>query len=165
MIRLYDRLFALLTAAAGIIIGAVFFVVIVDVGLRTLGFSPLRATSGLSEYALVYATMLAAPQLMREHGHIAVDSLLSVLPARPRRALAVSGVLLAFLIAAILAWLAVSASIDMAAAGEVDIRSIAIPKWLLYAPLALGFGLWAIEAARQLVTGRVSAERDTGSSL
>lgn len=165
MIRLYNRLLAALTAIAGLVIALVFCTVVIDVALRSLGFSPMRATSGLSEYALVYATMLAAPQLMREHGHIAVDSLLGVMAPGPRKVMAVLGALLALGVAGTLAWLAAGASIDMAQAGEVDRRSIAIPKWLLYAPLALGFGLCAVELARQLATGQLAAEPDTGSEL
>ena len=43
--------------------------------------------------------------------------------------------------------------------GDLDVRSIDLPRWLLFAPLACGFALLAVEFLRLLLLGEPASER------
>ena len=73
MIRLYDRLISGLATLAGLIIAAVCLLIIYDVIARNLGVQPPASTIALTEYAMLYFTMAAAPWLVRTKGHIVVE--------------------------------------------------------------------------------------------
>ena len=61
LIKAYDAVIVGLAVLAGAMVAAVFLAIIYDVSLRTAGFQPPFWTSALTEYALLYMTMIAAP--------------------------------------------------------------------------------------------------------
>jgi len=148
---IYTWLIMALAVIAGAMIAGVFLMIIYDVAVRTLGFQPPFFTSALSEYAMLYATLFAAPWVVRTKSHVFVEFLASSLPERTRRVLRKAVYFLCVVICTGLAWYGAQAVADFWSRGELDIRSIVIPRWLLYAPLPLGFGLCAIEFARFFV--------------
>jgi TRAP-type C4-dicarboxylate transport system permease small subunit len=140
-------------AMTGCALLAVMFVMIVyDVTVRTLGFTPPAATSALTEYFMLYVTMFAAPYLVRTKAHVAVESIELVLPkgAMPWIARFVCVVCIA--VSVLLAWYSVDGIVDVVETAELDIRSIIIPKWVLLAPMPVGFALCAVEFARYLLS-------------
>ena len=44
--------------------------------------------------------------------------------------------------------------------GEIEIRSLAMPRALLFAPLAIGFGLMATEFLRLVIKGEAVTDPD-----
>jgi len=82
--RAYDRLIVVLAVLASIMIAAVFVLIVVDVSMRTAGLRPPVFTSAISEYSLLYVTMMAAPYLVRHRGHVRIDSFIAHLPAPGR---------------------------------------------------------------------------------
>ena len=149
--RLYDRLITMLAIMAGIMIVFVFGLIVVDVSLRTLDFRPPMFTSAVSEYALLYMTMFAAPWLVRERGHIRIDSFVSFLPKRVKFVLERAILVLCFGLCAVAVWYSVKFSIQFWQRGTIDIRSIEIPRSLLFVPMAIGFALCAVEFLRSLL--------------
>ena len=83
--RAYDNLIMALALLAGVMIASVFFFIVFDVTLRTTGFRPPEFVSAVSEYVLLYVTMLAAPWLVRERGHVRIGSFLSFAPPHFQR--------------------------------------------------------------------------------
>lgn len=158
--HVYDWLIVGLATLAGIILVFVTGSIIVDVMLRNLGFSPMRWTSAVVEYALLFVTMAGAPWLVRTNGHVAITSFVALLPERPRRIVARAGLLLSIAVLSILSWRASLLTMETFASGTVDVRSINIPSWVLYAMLAGGFCLMALEFLRLLLRG----ETFTGAS-
>ncbi len=51
---------------------------------------------------------------------------------------------------------------DAASRGEMDVRSIEIPRWMLLGVLPIGFGLCAIEFARLLRAGAIGVPAVAG---
>ena len=153
MVRVRQGYAALIGGLAGLacaLLGLVFLAIVYDVLVRTLGFQPPYWVSALTEYALLFMTMLAAPWLVRRKAHVFVTSLLTVLPQSVRR---LAGKLVyAGCIAICLAigYYAASMGLEAFRLGEFDVRSIDMPRWLLFASLPLGFGLCAVEFARFL---------------
>ncbi|MFS8181948.1 TRAP transporter small permease [Pseudovibrio denitrificans] len=142
------------------VIGALSFVfmtfaIVVNVILRNTGQQPIQATTALIEYSLLFATMAGAPWLVRQGGHIAITSFTSFLPPAMKTALGRSVLLASASILAVLSWRATLLTAQMWERGTYDIRSIAIPSWILYAFLAAGFGLMALEFFRLLLRGDI----------
>jgi C4-dicarboxylate transporter DctQ subunit len=153
MIRLYDRLIVGLATMAGLMIAAVCLLIVYDVVARNLGMQPPASTVALTEYAMLYFTMAAAPYLIRIKGHIVVEIVYQRVSPAARRILDRFILILCMLIAltvSILAWVLL---IEAFQRGEIEIRSLDAPRWILFAPLAVGFLLMATEFLRLLLKG------------
>lgn len=165
IIRLYDGLIVMLARLASITIAAVFVLIITDVSMRTLGMRPPVFSSALSEYALIYVTMLAAPWLVRQRGHVRIDSFLMYLPEPAQRPLERFLILICILLCAMAAWMSAEFAWDFWQKGTIDIRSIEIPRSLLFVPLVIGFGLCGIEFLRLLLIGETLRSPSDKSSV
>jgi len=95
-------------------------------------------------------TTLAAPWLVREKANVSVVALLDRLPRSARRGLEKSILVVCALICLGLAWYSARMGVDAWQRGEVDIRSIEIPRWVLFASLPLSFAMCAVEFLLQL---------------
>ncbi|PJE32940.1 Tripartite ATP-independent periplasmic transporters, DctQ component [Pseudooceanicola marinus] len=155
MARLYDRAITLLAATGALSLLGITLMIVVDVVLRNTGFRPLQSTSALSEYAMLYSTLCAAPWLVRENGHVAITAFASMMPTRLCFAVSMAVQILSVLVLAVLAWRAGAVGWDRYAAGNMDMRSVTLPGWLLYAWLSMGLALTAVEFARLALRGRV----------
>ena len=150
LVRLYGRLIVALAAIAGVMLAGVFVMIVYDVTVRTLGHQPPAHTSALSEYAMLYMTLLAAPWVLRNKGHVFVEFLAGSLPERVRRVLRRGIYVLCIAVCLGMAYYGMIAVLDYWQRGELDIKSIEIAKWAFYAPLPVGFSLCAVEFARFL---------------
>lgn len=151
ILRGYDGLIVGLAVLGGVAYALVTLGIIADVVLRNTGFRPFRATSALVEYAILFATMAAGPWLVRQGGHVAVDSFVALMPDGLRRAVGVAVMLLTIAVLLLLCWRSGLNAMDEIAFGGVDMRSINIPGWVPYGLLAGGFGLMATEVLRLLL--------------
>jgi TRAP-type C4-dicarboxylate transport system permease small subunit len=148
MTRLYDRLIAGLATLAGLLIAGICILIAWDVLARNVGWQPPASTVALTEYALLYFTMAAAPYLVRCRGHIVVEVLYQRLGRNARRGLDMIIPLACAVICALVTVLAMLLAAEAWQRGEIDVRSLDTPRWLLFAPLAAGFGLMSIEFLR-----------------
>lgn len=157
--RGYDAVIYGMAVLAGAVIVATFAAIVGDVTLRNLGLPTPAATSALTEYAMLVATMGAAPLLVRERCHVWVGVLESIAGKRCQRLLGFAAIVLCIAVCGVMAWYATTMALDAAARNEVDIRSIILPRWFLYAVLALGFVLCATEFLRFLLRGEDMYDR------
>lgn len=153
LVRAYDALIDGALKLGNVLVAAIFLAILYDVAQRSLGWRPPAWTSALSEYAMLYMTMLAAPALVRHRGHVAVDSFLVRLRPGARRLMERVILLACIAICLLLAYFGAAMTWDAAMRGEMDVRSIELPRWALVGILPLGFALCAIEFAR-LLTAR-----------
>ena len=156
LIRLYDMIILGLAALAGAGFAAMTVAIVIDVGLRNFGMRPWQPTSALVEYSLLFAAMAAGPWLIREGGHVAVDSFANMLPRPARRIVGQLVMLLSVAVLGLLSWRAALGALDAAEFGSTDMRSINIPFWIAYAMLSAGFGLMATEVIRLRLIGKTS---------
>jgi C4-dicarboxylate transporter DctQ subunit len=152
-IRAYDLLIVAAAVVAAAMLAGVFVAIVYDVTLRTAGFEPPQWVSALSEYAMFYVTMLAAPWLVRRRGHVYVQIGVDRLAAPMRWWL--ERLICLFCIGAslVVAWFAFDVAWDTYVREELDIRAIVFPRWVLFAPMPLGFVLVATEFLRILILG------------
>jgi C4-dicarboxylate transporter DctQ subunit len=162
IIRLYDSLIMMLALLACIMIAAVFVLIVADVTMRTVGMRPPVFSSAMSEYTLIYMTMLAAPWLVRERGHVRIDSFMTFLPIAGQRLLERILIVVCIALCLFAAYLSTKFAIEFWQKNAVDIRSIEIPRALLFVPLSLGFSLCATEFLRLLLIGETLRAPDHG---
>jgi TRAP-type C4-dicarboxylate transport system permease small subunit len=141
-------LIALEQLAAALIL-SIAVLVAADIGLRAAGWSPLVWTSALTEFGVAYATMAVAPRLAGTSGHIVIETATGFMPLRARRFADITALSVASLIAGAMALLSLHALADSVAHDELDVRSVTLPKWAYHLPIAMGFGLMAIEYLSQ----------------
>jgi len=151
LFRAYDRLITGLAVLAGLMLAVIFVGIVTDVTLRTLGFNPLQWYSAIAEYCLLFSTMLAAPWLVRLKGHVVVESLTLAMPPVVRMLMAKTVYVLCIALSLLFVWYGLLEMIAAIQSGEIDIRSIDMPRWILYVPFPLGFSLVAIEFGRYLL--------------
>ncbi len=153
--RLYDRAITGLAVTGALSLLLITLLIVADVVLRNTGHRPFQSTSALSEYAMLFSTMCAAPWLVRENGHVAITAFTSMMPTRLRFAVAMAIQALSVLVLGLLSWRAAVVGLEKAAAHTLDMRSISLPAWVLYAMLSLGLGLMAVEFLRMVIRGRI----------
>ncbi len=153
MIRAYDALIRGLAGFSGALIAAICLLIIWDVAARNFGLQPPASTVALTEYGLLYFTMAAAPWLVRQRGHIAVEIIYRRLSNPSRRYLDRFVLAACMLICVTVSALAALLTWEALQRGEVEIRSLDAPRWALFLPLSIGFGLMAMEYLRLLVRG------------
>jgi TRAP-type C4-dicarboxylate transport system permease small subunit len=146
----YLQFLVLLKVLSGVIIFAVFLLIVSDVLIRTVGFRPWQASSVLVEYGLLWFTMLAAPWLARNKAHVFIDAITQLLPPALQRVVAKFVYLVCVATSLTVAYYALILLIAAIRDGEIDIRAVDMPIWLLYAPIPLCFLLVAIEFMRFL---------------
>lgn len=153
--RLYDRAILGLAVTGALSLFLITLMIVADVVLRNTGHHPLQSSSALSEYAMLFSTMAAAPWLVREGGHVAITAFVAMMPGRLRFVLGMATQVLAVAVLAVLSWRAAVIGLEKAALHTMDMRSITIPAWVLYAMLSVGLGLMALEFLRLLIRREV----------
>jgi TRAP-type C4-dicarboxylate transport system permease small subunit len=148
---LYRRLLELLAIVAGLMLAAMAFAIVLDVVVRNLGLQPPAHTLTLTEYGLLYLTMLAAPWLVREKGHVHIEVVTAALPPRARFWLTRAVYALCVLTCAVIFWFSLKVTIAHYQRSVIDVRSFDMPRWLLTASIPLSFGLMTIEFGRFLL--------------
>ena len=152
--KLYDRLLAGLAALSAAAFGALAFIIAYEVTLRWLGFRPPVWPQAISEFTMLYATLFAAPWILRRAEHIQVTTLVAVFTPRGRTVLSRVMSFIGMVVCLVVAWYALRVTLG---AQGLEIRSFEMPKWVVYAPLPLGFFLLAIEFFRHMLAGSLFA--------
>jgi TRAP-type C4-dicarboxylate transport system permease small subunit len=148
--RAYRRMLEGAAAIAALILGAMAAAVTVDVLARNVGLGTLPWVLEVSEYCLPLATFLVAPWLLYRNEHVRLDILLRALPRAQARALDVAANLVGLAISAVLVVYGVRTALDSARQGSMVLKSVVFPEWWLFVPVALCFGLLAVEFGRRL---------------
>ncbi len=148
--RAYDATVAGLAWLAAAAIAVICLFMIVDVLTYVAGLGSIGWTADFAAYGLLYTCLMASPWLVREKGHVVIESMRRMTSETTQRRLEIVVSALCVAACLLLAWGGLALVIESIERATVDYRAVAIPRWLLYLPLPIGFGLMAIEFARVL---------------
>jgi C4-dicarboxylate transporter, DctQ subunit len=162
--KIYNGLIVGLAIVAGLMLALIFVGIVVDVSIRTVGFNSLQWYSAMAEYALLFSTMCGAPWLVRIKGHVVVESLTMAVSPGVRFIMAKCVYLVCIFLSLLFVYYGFIEMVGTLQAGELDIRSIDMPKWILFVPFPVGFTLIAIEFARYLLGYDTYYSEKIGSS-
>lgn len=145
---LYRGVLYAMAGIAGAMLVWLMISVITSVVMRNAGMQPFAWLFTSSEYAILYMTMLGAPWLVREKGHVHIELVTAALPAPARRI--VSRLVAAGCVAvcALLAWKGAELLMTNIQRNDLDVRAYYFPKWILTLAFPISFGLMAIEFSR-----------------
>ncbi|WP_223422602.1 TRAP transporter small permease [Tateyamaria pelophila] len=122
--------------------------VVASVLMRNAGLQPFAWLFTSAEYGLLYMTMLGAPWLVREKGHVHIELVTSALPPAARRIVSRGVAVACVAVCLILAWKGVDLVLTNIERGDVDTRAYYFPRWMLTITFPISFGLMAIEFSR-----------------
>lgn len=159
VMKFYDGIIRCLVFLGAVCVSFITLAIIVDVAMRNLGFHSIQGTSSLIEYGLLFMTIAVAPYLVRNNGHVAIESFVQTMPQSMQVAVSLVAMVMSTLVLGLVSWRAAAVAVDVARSGAVDMRSINFPGWVLYAMLSVGFGLMAVEFLIMVLRG----ERYRGS--
>lgn len=126
-----------------------------EVVVRYFFNSPTIWAVDLAEYTLLAVTFLGAPYLLRINGHVRIAILADRLPSPLGRPLALFTLVAGAAVSACLAYLTARTAVDFHQRDLWFVRAWQVPQWPLYAIMALGWALLALEFLRSLlVRGR-----------
>lgn len=143
--RRLERVVGGLVWIACALIPCIFTMIVIDVSIRTIGFTPPLFTSTVVEYALLYVAMCSAPWLVRQKGHVAIEAVVALLPPPIRESLAKGVYLVCAFLGAYFSYLSVELFIEAIQTGNLDVRGIDMPYWLQFLPMPFGYGLVSLE--------------------
>ena len=144
------------------LIPCMFTMIVIDVSIRTFGYSPPLFTSSVVEYALLYLAMCSAPFLVRERGHVVIEALVTAMPDAVRQPLAKIVYLVCASVSFLFAYLCWGIFWAYVVGGELDVRGVDMPYWLQFLPLPLCFALIGLEFLMYLAGVRSYYSYDLG---
>ena len=148
LIRAYDAILALMALAAGATLIWLMVSVVISVVMRNLGVQPFAWLFTSAEYGLLYMTMLGAPWLVREKGHVHIELITAALPGRIQRAVSRAVALACVFVSLILAWYGLELFLTNVERNDYDVRAYFYPRWLLTISFPIAFTFMAIEFSR-----------------
>lgn len=122
--------------------------VVVSVAMRNFGLQPFAWLFTSSEYALLYMTMLGAPWLVREKGHVHIELVTSTLPPNLQTLTSRLVAVACVLVSLILAWKGLELVMTNIARNDYDVRAYYFPRWILTISFPVSFALMAVEFSR-----------------
>ncbi|MGD9042961.1 MAG: TRAP transporter small permease [Desulfobacterales bacterium] len=134
----FDLIIEFLAYLAGIIILVITFFVTVSALIRYLGFRAPIWTLQYTEYGLLWFTFLGAAWLLREGGHIRIDTVLSRLYAPTRRKVDIINDILGFVVSVAIFWFGTIHTIDLYQRGIMEVKGVIVPKSPLFLIIPLG---------------------------
>lgn len=165
--KAYNGLIVGLAILGGLMLALIFVGIVADVSMRTVGYNSIQWYSAIAEYCLLFSTMCGAPWLVRHKGHVVVESLTMVMPPLMRLIVAKIVYLLCILLSLLFVYFGWIEMVGAFTGNELDLRSIDMPKWILFLPFPVGFSLVAIEFGRYLIglDSYYAGKVGTGESL
>ncbi len=146
--RVYDALLYLMAFIAAATLIWLMVSVVVSVAMRNLGVQPYAWLFTSAEYGLLYMTMLGAPWLVREKGHVHIELVTAALPPGLRRVVSRAVAAGCVAVSLILAWYGLELFLTNIERNDYDVRAYFYPRWLLTITFPIAFAFMAIEFAR-----------------
>ena len=148
MKRIYDAVLFGMAIIAGLLLVWLMLSVITSVLMRNAGLQPFAWLFTSAEYGLLYMTMLGAPWLVREKGHVHIELVTAALPVGLRRIVSRTVAGACVLVCLILAWQGADLVLTNIERGDYDTRAYYFPRWMLTIAFPLSFGMMVIEFSR-----------------
>ncbi|WP_170523474.1 MULTISPECIES: TRAP transporter small permease [unclassified Ruegeria] len=148
MKRIYDGVLFGMAIIAGLLLVWLMLSVITSVLMRNAGLQPFAWLFTSAEYGLLYMTMLGAPWLVREKGHVHIELVTAALPVGLRRIVSRTVAGACVLVCLILAWQGADLVLTNIERGDYDTRAYYFPRWMLTIAFPLSFGMMVIEFSR-----------------
>ncbi len=147
----FDLIIEFLAYLAGIILLVITFAVTGSALVRYLGFRAPIWTLQYTEYGLLWFTFLGAAWLLREEGHIRIDTVISRFYAKTRRKVEIIDDILGFIVSITIFWFGTLHSIDLYQRGIMEVKGVIVPKFPVFLIIPLGGLALSIQFGRNFL--------------
>jgi TRAP-type C4-dicarboxylate transport system permease small subunit len=162
LLKAFERVLELFCTVFALMLGALIFLMCLDIAIRNFRIGSLPWLIELTEYAMYAGTFLAAPWVLRLGSHVRVDAVLAALPKKLaiRMEQLVDAVGLA--ISLVLVYYGALAVLDAWSTNLVARKTWNFDEWLLLLPIPVSGALLAVEFVLRIarVRGVVADELD-----
>ncbi|MCK9241289.1 TRAP transporter small permease [Desulfocurvus sp.] len=148
--RLLDRLESAMRALACCCLMGMALLTGADVAGRGLLDTPLFGSEELTAILATLAVALCLPYAHAQGVHIGVEVLISRLPRRVRRRVALATGATAMLLFAVVAWRMVDYALTLRASGQLSMN-LGLPTYPVVLALAFGFAMFTLFLARDVL--------------
>lgn len=142
-----------LAMLAGAVLAADILLITAEVLFRNLGWRGLGWASDVIEYSLPLSTLLVAPWLVAQKGHVKLDLLVERMASPHRDLLFRATMWLAAGVTGVLVYASVLLAVDTYNSGALVMKSLVFPEWWVMAAVPPLFLLIAIECLRSALAG------------
>ncbi len=147
--KILDGLITAGGVLAAILVAALAFCVGLEVVMRYFFEAPTRWVIEFSEYALLWLAFLAGAWILRAEGHVRVEMLTEVLPARWQRRIHFVTSWLGAGVCAVFCWVSTGYVLRIRESGEMLFKAVPVEKWAVMAVMPPGLALLAFQFARR----------------
>lgn len=147
----FDFIIEFLAYLAGIILLAITFAVTGSALVRYLGFRAPIWTLQYTEYGLLWFTFLGAAWLLREKGHIRIDTVISRFHASRRRKVEIMDDILGFVVSIVIFWFGTLHAIDLYQRHIMEVKGVIVPKFPFFLIIPLGGLALSIQFVRNFL--------------
>ena len=123
LIRIYDALLILMALIAAAILVWLMVSVVLSVAMRNVGVQPWAWLFTSAEYGIFYMTMLGAPWLVRERGHVHIELVTAAITPRLRRIVSRGVAAACVAVSLILAWYGLELFLTNVERNDYDVRA------------------------------------------
>lgn len=141
----FGRLLDALILIAALLLLAMVALITADISLRNISGGSINWANEVSEYALYFMTLLAAPWLLRQGRHVRLDLILALVSQRVAWRMEMAADVLGFFVCLVLVRYGAVMTLESWRSGSITIKNLVFPEWWLLAPLPAVFVLLAIE--------------------
>ncbi len=145
----FDFIIEGMAVLAGVILLGITFLVTGAALVRYLGFRAPIWTLQYTEYGLLWSTFLGAAWLLREGGHIRIDTVISRLGAPIRRKVELGNDILGFMVSIIMFGFGALHTIDLYQRGIMEVKGVIVPKFPFFLIIPLGGLTLAMQFVRR----------------
>ena len=155
-VRAVDALSIALAVLAAACLVAAMLIVVYMVAWRALGNSTYWEIE-LATYLIVATVLLGSPFCLKTRGHIGVDLLAHMLPARHGLALERVHAVLGIAVCLYLAWMGLELTLEALHKGETSGSAWNPARWPFFALMPVGLALTALQYVAELLRPREAA--------
>lgn len=162
LFRAYNRLVDALAALSGVMLLWLMVAVVSSVVIRNLGLQPPAWLFSSTEYSMFYLTLLGAPWLVREKGHVYIEVAITHLPPKVLNVVTRLVMFLCAGISFVLAWKGLELVISNIQNNDYDVRTYFIPMWIFTVAYPVSFLLMGLEFTRFMFSKDSFHNSETG---
>jgi C4-dicarboxylate transporter DctQ subunit len=163
IIRFFDFLLNGFAFLAGILILFVVLVVSYACFMRYLHLNSPVWVLQFTEYALLWITFFGAGWLLREGGHIRVDTVISQLGKKSSQVVDLVDDVLGLGVSVVLFWIGYVNTIDLYQRQIMDFNAVIVPKYYIFWVIPFGGAMLVIQFLRSIVKRAVELRKPTAT--
>ena len=162
--RLYNRLIDAMAFLAAALLVWLMVAVVLSVVIRNLGFQPPAWLFSSTEYSMFYLTLLGAPWLVREKGHVYIEVAISRLPPPMLKGLSRVVMFICAVISFVLAWVGLELVLQNLESNDYDVRTYFVPMWIFTVTYPISFLLMGMEFTRFMFSKETFHSAENGDA-